>query len=81
MTQIEQGSTNVYADLGIGDAEEMLGTCRWYLPDQRILAELENLETIVVCPRLFADCSIVRGKQLLVAYSHMAHNMRTCMEC
>ena len=24
MTQIEQGSTNVYADLGIGDAEEML---------------------------------------------------------
>jgi predicted XRE-type DNA-binding protein len=24
MTQIEQGSVNVYADLGIGDAEEML---------------------------------------------------------
>lgn len=24
MTQIEQGSTNAYADLGLGDAEEML---------------------------------------------------------
>jgi predicted XRE-type DNA-binding protein len=24
MTQIEQGSANVYADLGLGDAEEML---------------------------------------------------------
>lgn len=24
MTQIEQGSINVYADLGVGDAEEML---------------------------------------------------------
>ena len=54
MTQIEHGSTNVYADLGIGDAEEMLvkaqlATKIGEIIKQRKLTKTDAEQLLITC--------------------------------